>query len=142
MIYDLDTFSRRRSATSARPAARPRRLITWGTALILGAIVLVAVAFRAINLANWDGQLGLHPDERFVSMAVGNLKLPHSLGEYFDSATSPLNPRNYEGSRMWVYGTLPATITRAVTDLVHRIDPDVSLTVVGRALSALFDIIA
>ena len=141
MIYDLDRPVRRRR-TASRTAAPQRRLDAWGTALILGAIVLVAVAFRTINLANWDGQQGLHPDERFVAMAVNNLRLPGSVGEYFDSATSPLNPRNYEGSRMWVYGTLPATITRVATDLVHRVAPNTALVVVGRALSAVFDVIA
>jgi YYY domain-containing protein len=111
------------------------------TAFILAVILLAGLALRSINLTNWDERKGLHPDERFVATTVSNLQLPHSIGAYFNSAISPLNPRNFEWSRMFVYGTLPTTLTRVAMAFVSRPewnDP----TIVGRALSAFFDLVA
>ena len=120
--------------------ARNARLRSLGTGGLLLAIVLIALGFRAFNLANWDGMQGLHPDERYMSMTVNSLQLPRSVGAYFDSATSPLNPRNYEASVGFVYGTLPTTLTRVV-GVLGGWNGYNELTVVGRALSTLFDLV-
>ena len=42
---------------------------------------------------------------------------------------------------MWVYGTLPTSLTRLVADIVHRGNGGSAL-IVGRALSGIFDLIA
>jgi YYY domain-containing protein len=139
LIYDLDTATRRRSRTSTRKRWRLPRLNSVTTFILLLLILAVGGYLRSINLANWDERQGLHPDERFVSVAVGNLRLPASLNDYWDSANSTLNPRNFDWSRMWVYGTLPTTITRVVATLTNQTD-DVLL--VGRVLSGVFDLVA
>jgi YYY domain-containing protein len=66
------------------------------------------------------------------------VRLPSSLGEYFDSAASPLNPRNVDRP-FFVYGLLPITLTRLVAEplgLAGYYD----IYRVGRALSTLFDL--
>src|SRR5687767_7450746 len=62
-------------------------------ALLLGGILLIALALRTTNV-NWDESQHLHPDERFLSMVTSDISFPDSVGEYFDSANSPLNPYN------------------------------------------------
>ncbi len=110
--------------------------------LVLGAILLVALAFRAVNLVHWDSRQGLHPDERFVQYTVVFSRLPRSAYEYFDSSISPLNPRNHtEWSGQFFYGTLPISLTRAAAELLDRTTPE-AIVVVGRALSVFFDLLA
>ena len=87
MIYDLDTSSRRRSATRRRATRLHAWLGVLSTVLMLVAILGVAAAFRTLNIVDWDGRQGLHPDERFIAHTVYNLGLPRSIGAYFDSAT-------------------------------------------------------
>jgi YYY domain-containing protein len=87
----------------------------------------------------WDAGHHLHPDERFISMVEEKLTVPHSLGEYFDSSRSSLNPYNHnEGS--FVYGSLPMVMTKGVARLVGKPGYD-GAYLVGRALSGFFDLI-
>lgn len=111
------------------------------TALILLAILIVATAFRTFNIRDWDGLQGLHPDERFIGYAVYNLGVPRSIGEYFNTAISPLNPRNFDWSRLFVYGTLPTTVAR-LTAAVFDVTRSEEYFVVGRYLSAFFDLVS
>jgi YYY domain-containing protein len=119
---------------------------------------------------NWDHGQHLHPDERFLSMVTDQISMPGSVGEYFDSEASPLNPYNHFGT--FVYGTFPLFLNKAVAEWlspdaegntswtaravrnllepfgVQFQRPDGGYTfnagynsnVVGRALSALFDV--
>src|SRR5688572_22292938 len=141
MIYDLDNQTRRRSQSWQQAAGRRRRNGSLLVVACLIAILLVGLAFRAMNLSDWDGLNFLHPDERFVAMTVERLQLPGSLREYFDTAVSPLNPRNYEGSRFFVYGTLPMTLTRIAVAFSGAFGLG-EIVVAGRVLSAIFDLIA
>ena len=107
-------------------------------ALALIAILLLGAYFRGVGLFTWDGEFHLHPDERFLTMVEAALEWPKSIGEYFNSAISPLNPYN-RGYDFFVYGTLPlflvkwASLRVNMTDYWH-------VHLVGRALSALFDL--
>ena len=141
MIYDLKTASRRRGPAWRHARALKQRRAGIGTLLLLAVILLIGLGFRVFGLADWDQRQFLHPDERFVAYAVSNLQLPRSLRDYFDSATAPLNPRNYEWSRLFVYGTLPTTLTRVAAAVVNR-PGATELVIVGRALSAFFDLVA
>ena len=106
--------------------------------LILIAILVVGAYFRGVGISTWDGDFHLHPDERFLTMVVAALEWPGSIGEYFDSAVSPLNPHN-KGYDLFVYGTLPIFLVKWVSIRVGMTDYwDVHL--VGRALSAIFDL--
>ncbi|MEP7131627.1 MAG: glycosyltransferase family 39 protein, partial [Acidobacteriota bacterium] len=114
-------------------AARDRRR---GRAIFL-AILVAGALLRFVGLA-WDDAHHLHPDERHISMVEENLEFPKSVRQYFDSATSPLNPYNRKHDS-FVYGTLPLFLTKAVAKLIHRPGYD-GAYLVGRALSALFDL--
>ncbi|MDQ2869129.1 MAG: DUF2298 domain-containing protein [Acidobacteriota bacterium] len=102
------------------------------------AILVAGAILRFVGLA-WDDAHHLHPDERHISMVEENLEAPKSIRNYFDSATSPLNPYNRKHDS-FVYGTLPLFLTRAVAHAVHRPGYD-GAYLVGRALSALFDLV-
>ncbi len=64
-----------------------------------------------------------------------------------DSGCNTLNPRNYNWSRFFVYGTLPTTLTRIVAEALQPlwgepgqlVGPE-SVRNTGRALSTLFDL--
>ncbi|MBA3946455.1 MAG: glycosyltransferase family 39 protein, partial [Herpetosiphonaceae bacterium] len=56
------------------------------------------------------------------------------------SGCSTLNPRNYNNSRTFVYGTLPTTLVRVIAEATNQTDPG-QLVVVGRILSTLADLL-
>src|SRR5438093_12211505 len=99
---------------SAAPPLRggPRRLlelaqtrISAPVVLMLLVVVVLAAPLRFLGL-DWDSGAHLHPDERFITMVSNGIELPKGLGDYFDTARSPLNPYNRNfGS--YIYGTLP-----------------------------------
>ncbi|HLF28853.1 MAG TPA: DUF2298 domain-containing protein [Anaerolineae bacterium] len=105
------------------------------------AILLVGFYFRFTGL-NWDASQHLHPDERFLTDVLTRVEIPDSLGEYFDSQTSSLNPRNH-GHTFFVYGDLPITIGRLVAEgLTGLCQPDPTAPLdaqTGRPAPTLFD---
>ncbi|MCS6963105.1 MAG: DUF2298 domain-containing protein [Thermoflexus sp.] len=131
------------------PHPRMRALLT---AFALTVLMIVALDLRTVGL-NWDENQHLHPDERFLTMVTEALDWPRSLGEYFDSARSPLNPYN-RGYTFFVYGNLPIILTRGAGELLtalcqaqealcpfpegHALGYN-EVTLLGRALSALLD---
>jgi YYY domain-containing protein len=117
--------------------ARQLRLNPTYAAFALGIILAAALALRLYGI-NWDAGQHLHPDERFIVMVDNGIQWPHSLTQYFDSATSPLNPYN-RGFGNFVYGTLPVFLLKLVATLLHRDSYDGAL-LVGRVLSAVSDL--
>ncbi len=85
-----------------------RRVRHAAVVLLLVAILAVSGWLRFTGL-KWDEGQQLHPDERFLMMVTAALGTPESVQQYFDSAASPLNPRN-RGYTSFVYGTLPSLI--------------------------------
>jgi len=78
-----------------------------------------------------------HPDERQILFHVVQLSWPSSVAQFFNAATSPLNPH------FFAYGSFPLYLLAAVGNILSRISPALanfaSLTLAGRALNALFD---
>ena len=101
-------------------------------------MLLSAAALRLRGL-DWDDGNHLHPDERFISMVEEKVQAPGSVGEYFDSRRSPLNPYN-RGEGSFVYGTLPLFLTKAAAHVVGMPGYGGAYKV-GRALSAFFDLL-
>ena len=99
--------------------------------------MLIGAYFRFTGM-NWDANQHLHPDERFLTMVVSSIQPVQSLGEYFDTDKSSLNPNN-RGYGFYVYGTLPLFIVRGVGELLKQTGYD-EIFLVGRALSGLFDL--
>ena len=116
-------------------AAKPK--ISWKTNIILLLILLVAAYFR-FNGINWDENHHMQPDARFITMVADQIRGVESISAYFDTATSTLNPLNH-GS--YTYGMFPLFITRAIAVFVGMANYD-GLTLVGRAMSGLFDLAA
>jgi len=102
-------------------------------------IFLFAFALRVYGI-NWDQNQHLHPDERFLTMTVGSMRLPKTFSEFFDPSVSKLNPYNIN-TGFFVYGTLPTTLAKylSVYDYFDSFQYD-NITLTGRLLSAVFDV--
>ena len=61
-------------------------------------------------------------------------------GGYFDASCSPLNPNN-RGHSFYVYGTLPMFAARYLVEWIYGHSGFNEMTDVGRALSALVDLL-
>jgi len=129
----------------------------WVYDLFLIVVLVVGTYFRVIGL-NWDSNQHLHPDERFLTMvesalevkkcAVPNLPAQYcppeeihwlSIGDYFDTANSTLNPVN-RGYGFFVYGDLPIVLVRYIAEWVGQVGYD-QVDLVGRQVSALSDLL-
>ncbi|MBN1265394.1 MAG: glycosyltransferase family 39 protein [Anaerolineales bacterium] len=108
--------------------------------LVLLALVVAAGAFLRLRGLNWDEQTHIHPDERFLTMVETSIQLPDSIGEYFNTAASPLNPAN-AGHTFFVYGTFPIFLVRLFAENIQQIGYD-EVHLLGRALAAVFDIVS
>ena len=73
----------------------------WLTGILL-ILILVAGAYLRFVGQDWDVEQHLHPDERFLTMVEASLLPVDSLGDYFDTANSTLNPAN-RGHSFFVY---------------------------------------
>jgi YYY domain-containing protein len=113
----------------------------WGEILMIVLLVLTLAVGAYLRLVgvNWDEDQHMHPDERFLSLVQVAITPVESLSDYFDTATSTLNPAN-RGYTFFVYGTLPIFIVRYVGEALGRTDYH-AITVLGRQLSAIFDVI-
>ncbi len=114
-------------------------LADGGSGILLVAILAIASWLRFRGL-NWDESQHLHPDERFLTMVETSIRFPESLGQYFDTATSPLNPNNV-GHGFFVYGTLPIFFVRLIAEWTGNAGYD-EVTLVGRAASAAWDLLS
>ncbi len=110
---------------------------SWKTSLALVLILLVGAYFRFTGL-NWDENHHQHPDERFITMVTDQIRGVDGLAAYFNTQASSLNPLRM-GS--YTYGMFPLFLTRLVAEWVKMTNYD-SITLVGRALSGLFDLAA
>ena len=71
---------------------------------------------------NWDQGTHLHPDERFITMVETDMRLPDSLGQYFDSDKSPMSPYNRQGGGGFAYGTFPLFLTKVTGEVLQHND--------------------
>lgn len=99
-------------------------------------VLALGLGLRLYGL-NWDQGHHLHPDERFLTMVGTAIEWPKSIGEYFNTQESPLNPRNKDFA-FFVYGPLPLFSTKAVSQIIGLYDY-AHFNLVGRVLAALAD---
>jgi len=111
-------------------------------------ILILALAFAMRSMGrNWDSNLHLHPDERFITMVLNDAKLPSSFAQYMDPQTSPLSPFNNKYT-FYVYGGVPLTIVKYSAVLLDQYFPQKDftfnsydgITQLGRFFSTLFDV--
>jgi YYY domain-containing protein len=126
--------------------------LNWPLIALL-ALLAGALAVRVYGL-NWDDNQHQHPDERAMIMAVMNFQWPHSLSEFL-STQSPLSPHFSDGAPFFAYGTFPMYVLWLLASFLNWLQQTFGLhwiaagqgsftdydhiTLVGRALSALFD---
>ncbi|MDL1909366.1 hypothetical protein FBQ81_01545 [Chloroflexi bacterium CFX6] len=121
---------------------------------VLFLLVFLLAGYLRLAGVDWGEGQHQHPDENFLTGVLGSLRAqvcrdetipvdacPEdrkrwlSIGEYFDSRTSPLNPYN-RGYNFFVYGNLPMTIVRIAADASGQFD----VKTLGRQFSALADL--
>src|SRR5918911_3957167 len=120
-----------RSGDAWRSGRRPQMLI-------LALILVVAAAFRLNGLETWDDDSHQHPDERFLTIVASQVSVPASIGDYFNTARSSLNPYA-NGQAAYAYGQLPLTLTRLIGEWTGRASYQ-QVFGVGRALSTVADL--
>lgn len=101
--------------------------------------VLIVAAFLRFNGLNWDETHHLHPDERFLSTVTNDLIWPETFANYFNPDISTLSPYSNPNMGLYVYGMLPVYIVKWVAIHLDKNNYD-QITLVGRAMSGLFDI--
>jgi YYY domain-containing protein len=110
----------------------------WLPEVALLLILALGIYFRFVGL-NWDENNHLHPDERFLTMVASSISSVSSLGEYFNSSVSTLNPNNV-GFGFFVYGDFPLIVIRYIAESFSKTGYD-QIFLVGRQLSALADVL-
>jgi len=114
-------------------------LSRWLTGIAL-VLILVAGTYLRFVGQDWDEEQHLHPDERFLTMVESSLQPVGSLGDYFNTANSTLNPDN-RGHSFFVYGTLPIFMVRYLAEWLGNTGYG-SVYLVGRSLSAVMDLLS
>jgi len=110
-------------STAIRPRRQPGAGARPSRAWLGLLVVLVAAAVLRFHGLNWDSQIGAHPDERYIVDVASRLSFPDGLNPF---AAAPRFP----------YGHLPLYLLA----LAHALAPAVDPLLVGRALSASFDL--
>ncbi len=116
---------------------KQKRLKPITVILLLMVILIAGGSLRMMN-TNWDDSQHLHPDERFLSQVIAQIRPVNSISEYFDTEHSVLNP-NTHGHTFFVYGTFPLFIIRYVGEWTGQTGYDLN-TLIGRQLSATSEI--
>jgi YYY domain-containing protein len=124
---------------------------------VLFLLVLALAGYLRLTGVAWGESQHQHPDELFLSGVLDSLRAHKcldeaipveacppeqkrwiSIGDYFNSKTSPLNPYNH-GFAFFVYGDLPMTIVRVAVEALSGNEP-VNTKLIGRQFSALADL--
>ena len=123
---------------SSRIGGTKKRSKDWIFDFLLVGILIFGIYFRMVGI-HWDDGTHLHPDERFLTMVETAMSPVNSLSQYFNTATSSLNPAN-RGYTFFVYGTLPIFIVKYVGQAIGQAGYD-QIDVVGRYLSGIADLL-
>ncbi|HJR79750.1 MAG TPA: DUF2298 domain-containing protein [Anaerolineales bacterium] len=123
---------------------------------LLFLLVFALAGYLRLTGVNWGEAQHQHPDENHFTSVLENLRAHEcldpaipveacppqqrrwmSIGDYFDSKTSTLNPYN-RGLGSYVYGNLPMTMIRVIAEATDQ----TNLRMFGRQFSALADLFA
>ncbi len=115
-----------------------KKITTIIVSILFLAFLAVSIFFRIRGLF-WGEYLYLHPDERFLIQVGSNIASVDSIGSYFNTHFSSLNPHN-RGHGFFVYGDFPIILTRYITEGFFEFTGWNEITQVGRFLSTIFDL--
>src|SRR5215211_808583 len=123
---------------------------------VLFLLVFALAGYLRLTGVDWGEAQHQHPDENTFSNVLYSMQAKEcadpaipvsacppdqkrwlSLGDYFDSKTSTLNPYNI-GFGSFVYGDLPMILIRVAADFTEQTDA----RLFGRQMSALADLLA
>jgi YYY domain-containing protein len=116
-----------------------KRIIITILVTILFLVILAGSVFFRIRGIFWGEYMFLHPDERFLLQVGVNLDSVDSIGSYFNTHISSLNPHN-RGHGFFVYGDFPIILTRYFAESLFEFVGYNEITQAGRVLSSLFDL--
>ncbi len=116
---------------------RSKPHLDWVWNLLLVVVLAVGAYFRFVGV-DWDQNQHLHPDERFLTMVATAIAPVETVSDYFNTATSALNPHN-RGFGFFVYGTLPMFVVRYVGEWLGKTGYD-QIHLVGRQVSGVMDL--
>jgi YYY domain-containing protein len=122
-----------------RATALPNLLDGRQAMLIALVIVLLMAAWFRFHGLNWDSGRHLHPDERFLSTVTNDIQWPQNFANYFNPTASSLSPYSLPNMGLFVYGTLPVYLVKWAAIILDSNNYD-EITMVGRAMSVLFDL--
>jgi YYY domain-containing protein len=126
----------RRRLPLAGSLGQPRSDLFTRAAVVL--ILFIGLVFR-VHGFDWDSGTHQHPDERFMTYVATDTAIPPSLGNYFDTQRSSLNP--YErGFSNYAYGQLPLTLTRLLAERTGHVTFE-TVYRDGRVLSIIADLL-
>jgi hypothetical protein len=136
--------------TTTTPTAPHKSWLELFLALILLALLGVGILYR-FSWVNWNQDANLHPDEYGLTNTLTVLKMPKSLGEYFNTRLSPLSPYpKYDeaGNKLadgpdnrMRWGQWPIILLRWAGELSGNTGYG-EIRLMGRQLSALADTLA
>lgn len=126
--------------TSSHTDSHKIARIDWVIPILL-LLILAAGAYFRFSGIFWGEYQYLHPDERFLVWVGSDITPVASIGDYFNTTNSTLNPHNV-GHGFYVYGTFPMFITRYIVEWIFHHSGFEVMTQVGRVLSALLDLLA
>ena len=102
------------------PSSLPRPTSKALFPSLVGIVLLFAFVLRFWGVS-WDQGTHLHPDERFITMVANDTRVPTSLGQYFNTAESPMSPYNTNpGKGGYAYGTFPLFLTKVTGDVFEH----------------------
>jgi hypothetical protein len=132
------------------PSPAPRRSLGELPSIVklfLVGLIVVGLYFRFVSV-NWSQGTNLHPDEYGLTNTLTQLRLPTSLGEYFNTRLSPISPyqkydiqgeptQNGPDNRMR-WGQWPIILIRAAGEFTGNTGYD-EIRLLGRRMSAVAD---
>jgi len=105
---------------------------------LLSIIIFLAFLLRFFKL-NWDQNQHLHPDERFLTMVLTEIKIPSSFFNYINPQVSTLNPYN-KNFPFFVYGSFPLNFVKIISHILNVNDYN-QINLVGRFITIIADTI-
>src|SRR6185437_14560799 len=106
--------------------------------ILLLLIIFLGAFFRFYDI-DFDQNQHLHPDERFLTMVGGDMKIPPNLATYLDPHISTMNPANI-GHSFYVYGVFPVVATKLLA-IASKADDYNNITLLGRMFSGFVDLL-